>query len=149
MSVNHALRFVAIFALSFASPILAQNSKTPSHKSLPKDHTLRFEANQIWTDTGLDLGRGDRVDISGTVMACEDPSPSEKAHWPLSSAPAEPFWPGFTRKQLRSSPLSDADLPIVAPSHLYPGPWRERLARSRHHFHESARGVAKPSVDTP
>jgi hypothetical protein len=121
MSVNLALRFVAVFAVSFASTTLAQNSKTPSHKTLPKDYSFTFEANQIWTDTGLDLDRGDRVHISGAVMACEGSSPSEKAHLPLPSAPGGAL---LAKLHAEATPIlasPDADLPIVAPSHLYLG----------------------------
>ena len=58
MTVTLALRFVAVFVFSFASSVFVQNANIPAQKSLPKDYSFKFEASQIWTDTGLDLDRG-------------------------------------------------------------------------------------------
>jgi hypothetical protein len=121
MSLALALRLVAVLALPFTSPVLAQNSNTPAHKSLPKDYSLTVKANQIWTDTGLDLDKGDRVHVSGAVIACEGPSPSEKAHVPLPSAPGGAL---LVKLHAEATPIlasPDADLPILVPSHLYLG----------------------------
>jgi hypothetical protein len=88
---------------------------------LPKNYSFTVEANQIWTDTGLDLDQGDRLHVSGAVIACEGPSPSEKAHLPLPSAPGGAL---LVKLHAEATPIPaapDADLPIVGPSHLYLG----------------------------
>ena len=109
MSLTQALRLIVVLILT--STALAQNSKTPPHKSLPKDYSFTVEANQVWTDTGLDLDRSDRIHVTGAVIACEGPSPSEKAHL-LAKLHGE-------APPILASP--DADVPIIAPSHLYLG----------------------------
>lgn len=110
----------AVFLL--ASLLLAQSSKTAPKKSAPQqDYSFTVAASQVWTDTGLDLEPGDRVHIYGLVMACEGPTPSEKAHLPLPSAPGGAL---LAKVHLDMAPIlasPDADLPILDPSHLYLG----------------------------
>jgi len=112
----------ALGATLLASMIFAQSSKTPSGKTVPRsDYSFNVVASQVWTDTGLDLEAGDRVHIYGTVMACEGPRPSEKAHLPLPSAPGGALLAKLhgEARPILASP--DADLPIIDVSHLYLG----------------------------
>ena len=101
---------------------LAQSSKTtPKKSAAPQDYSFTVTASQVWTDTGLDLEAGDRVHVYGTVMACEGPTPSEKAHLPLPSAPGGSL---LVKVHAETAPIlasPDADLPILDPSHLYLG----------------------------
>jgi len=113
---------VAGSALLLVSSVLAQSSKTDPKKSAPpQDYSFKVTASQVWTDTGLDLEAGDRVHVYGTVMACEGPTPSEKAHLPLPSAPGGSL---LVKVHAETAPIlasPDADLPILDPSHLYLG----------------------------
>jgi hypothetical protein len=105
-----------------ASLLCAQTSNPPAKPlTPPSDYSFKVAASQVWTDTGLDLQPGDRVHIYGTVMACEGPKPSEKAHLPLPSAPGGAL---LAKLHGEAGPIlasPDADLPIVDPSHLYLG----------------------------
>src|ERR1700746_763187 len=75
-------------AILLVSLVLAQSSQTAPKKSSPQqDYSFNVPASQVWMDTGLDLEAGDRVHVYGTVMACEGPTPSEKAYLPFPSAP--------------------------------------------------------------
>ena len=109
-------------ALLLVSLVLAQSSKTDSKKSAPpQDYSFKVTASQVWTDTGLDLEAGDRVHVYGTVMACEGPTPSEKSHLPLPSAPGGSL---LVKVHAETTPIlasPDADLPILDASHLYLG----------------------------
>ena len=109
-------------AFLLMSLVFAQSSKTsPKQSGAQQDYTFTVAANQVWTDTGLDLEAGDRVHIYGTVMACEGATPSEKAHLPLPSAPGGAL---LAKVHLETAPIlasPDADLPILDPSHLYLG----------------------------
>ncbi len=138
MSLARALRFVAACVLSLGSTLIvqspaqtaSQNSQTAPQKSkttnktaksLPEDYSFKVKAHRIWTDTGLDLNAGDRIHVSGAVIACNVPSLTEKAHLPLPSAPG-----GALLIELHSDgpPIlasPDAALPILDPSHLYLG----------------------------
>jgi hypothetical protein len=107
-------------AFLLVSLVLAQSSKTAPKKSA-QDYSFTVAASQVWTDTGLDLEAGDRVHVYGTVMACEGPTPSEKAHLPLPSAPGGSL---LVKVHAETAPIlasPDADLPILDPSHLYLG----------------------------
>ena len=110
------------YAILLVSLVLAQSSKTDPKKSAPpQDYSFKVTASQVWTDTGLDLEAGDRVHVYGTVMACEGPTPSEKAHLPLPSAPGGSL---LVKVHAETAPIlasPDADLPILDPSHLYLG----------------------------
>jgi hypothetical protein len=109
-------------AILLVSSVLAQSSKTDPKKSAPpQDYSFNVTASQVWTDTGLDLEAGDRVHVYGTVMACEGPTPSEKAHLPLPSAPGGSL---LVKVHAETAPIlasPDADLPILDASHLYLG----------------------------
>ena len=106
-------------AILLVSSVLAQSSKTDPKKSAPpQDYSFKVTASQVWTDTGLDLEAGDRVHVYGKVMACEGPTPSEKAHLPLPSAPGGSL---LVKVHAETAPIlasPDADLPILDPSHL-------------------------------
>jgi hypothetical protein len=121
MHVTLALRFFPVFVFLASPAILAQNRNTPSQNSLPKDYSFIVEGNRSWTDTGLDLEAGDRIHVYGAVIACEGPSPTEKEHVPLPSAPGGAL---LLKIHLDGPPIlafPDADLPIVIPSHLWLG----------------------------
>ena len=109
-------------ALLLVSLVLAQSPKTDPKKSAPpQDYSFKVTASQVWTDTGLDLEAGDRVHVYGTVTACEGPTPSEKAHLPLPSAPGGSL---LVKVHAETTPIlasPDADLPILDASHLYLG----------------------------
>ena len=112
----------AVYVTLLASMTFAQVSKPPSGKTAPRtDYTFNVTASQVWTDTGLDLEAGDRVHIYGTVMACEGPRPSEKAHLPLPSAPGGALLAKFHGEAGPILASPDADIPIIDVSHLYLG----------------------------
>ena len=112
----------AVPVLLLASWLSAQSSKTSAKKSAPpQDYSFTVIASRVWTDTGLDLEAGDRVHIYGAVLACENATPSEKAHLPLPSAPGGAL---LVKVHLDMTPINaspDAELPILDPSHLYLG----------------------------
>ena len=85
------------------------------------DYKFQVPAGNVWTDTGLDLNPGDRIQIRGGILDCGSPAASEKAHLPLPSAPGGAL---LARLHAEAPPVSaspDADIPIVDPSHLYLG----------------------------
>src|SRR5437868_3439406 len=131
-------------AFLLVSLVLAQSSKTAPKKSAPpQDYSFTVTASQVWTDTGLDLEAGDRVHVYGTVMACEGPTPSEKAHLPLPSAPGGSL---LVKVHGESAPIlasSDADLPHPG---CEPPLFRcEWMALSRNDSGKGARGLAQAS----
>jgi len=106
----------------FAWLMLAQTSGPPTQKATPpSNYTFKVTASQVWTDTGIDLEGGDRVHIYGTVMACEGPKPSEKAHLPLPSAPGGALLAKLHGEAAPILASPDADIPIVDIAHLYLG----------------------------
>lgn len=121
MSFPPAARFVVILAVAIAAAALAQNEKDSSRKPPPKDYAFTVSASRVWTDTGLDLGPGDRIHVTGAVTTCEGGAPSEKAHLPMPSAPAGAL---LLKLHVEAKPIlasPDADLPIINATHLYLG----------------------------
>jgi hypothetical protein len=110
---------VALLVLRPAS-LLAQQSKPPSIQVLLSAYTFQVHTSQQWTDTGLDLERGDKIHITGTERACEGPW-SGKEHLLVRSAPAGAL---LAKIDLDAAPIvasPDLELPILGPSHLYLG----------------------------
>ena len=131
-------------AFLLVSLVLAQSSKTAPKKSAPpQDYSFTVTASQVWTDTGLDLEAGDRVHVYGTVMACEGPTPSEKAHLPLPSAPGGSL---LVKVHGETAPIlasPDADLPHPGcEPPLFRSEW---MALSRNDSGKGARGLAQAS----
>jgi len=129
---------VLLAFLLLAGNGLAQNSKAPLRKPLPRDYSFTVVTERVWTDTGLDLQHGDRVHVYGAVVACEGQTPSEKGHLPLPSAPAGSL---LLKLHGEANPIlasPDADLPIIENSRLY-------LGINGWHCHGSI--VAKVRVD--
>ncbi len=116
--MNRLRLVVLTVLLAFAPFTRAQSTKPPEHRKT--NYQFRVSASH-WTDTGLVLEPGDRIHIYGGVLACGGPSPEEKWHLPVSSAP-----PGalLAKLQPEEAPIvatPDADMPIVDPSHLFLG----------------------------
>lgn len=99
-------------------PWLAQTPEPPKPAG---DFKFFVAASKVWTDTGLDLDPGDRVSVRGGVLSCGGPTPSEKAHLPMPSAPGGALLLKLhgEAKPILASP--DADVPIVDAGHLYLG----------------------------
>jgi len=115
------LPLIAFMLLWQPCSILAQSSNNAPTSTESRDYTFNVSANRLWTDTALDLHSGDRVHITGAVMACEGPVPGEKLHLILPTAPAGAL---IAKLNLEEPPVNaspDLDAPIVAPSHLYLG----------------------------
>lgn len=111
------LRTLLVSSL-LASTALAQAAPASKKRN---DYAFTVATERVWTDTGLDLERGDRVHVFGAVVACEGQTPSEKAHLPLPSAPAGAL---LLKLHGEAGPIlasPDADLPIIENSHLYLG----------------------------
>lgn len=105
--------------LSLLACASAQDSKPVAPK--PQDYSFKVSTERVWTDTNLDLGRGDRIHVYGAVVACEGQTASEKAHLPLPSAPAGAL---LVKLHGESGPIlasPDADIPIVESGRLYLG----------------------------
>jgi len=107
-----------LFALVVVASF-AQTSKQDPPK--PRDYSFKVSTERVWTDTGLDLEKGDRVHVYGAVVACEGQTPSEKAHLPLPTAPAGSLLVKLhgEARPILASP--DADIPIVENGRLYLG----------------------------
>ena len=106
-----------ISAIGFS--LLAFGQDRP--QSSTADYKFQVPAGNVWTDTGLDLNPGDRVQIRGGIVDCGSPTPSEKAHLPLPSAPGGTLLAKLHAEEPPVSASPDADIPIVDPSHLYLG----------------------------
>jgi hypothetical protein len=110
------------FAILFALLAVAASAQDPKPAPpKPQDYSFKVSTERVWTDTGLDLERGDRVHIFGAVVACEGQTPSEKAHLPLPSAPAGSL---LVKLHGEAGPIlasPDADIPIVENGRLYLG----------------------------
>ena len=116
-----SLHVVGICILGFALPIFAQNSESRTQMPVSADYSFTVAAHKVWIDTGLDLKPGDRIHVYGGVIACGGPSPREKQHLPLPSAPGGAL---IAKLHAEAEPIlatPDADLPILTPSHLYLG----------------------------
>ena len=90
-------------------------------QSASADYRFQVPAGKVWTDTGLDLNPGDRIQIQGGILDCGSPAASEKAHLPLPSAPGGTLLAKLHAEEPPVSASPDADIPIVDPSHLYLG----------------------------
>jgi hypothetical protein len=102
-------------------PLLATAQAQPAAKAGSTDYEFIVVASQVWIDTGLDLDPGDRISVRGGILACENRTPSEKAHLPLPSAPGGSL---LLKLHAEANPIlasPDADIPIVDPSHVYLG----------------------------
>jgi hypothetical protein len=109
---------ILFILMSFA---LAQTAKpAPAPADRKTDYTFIVSAKD-WTDTGLDLQRGDRVHIYGGVLNCQSPTYEEKQHVPHPSAPAGALLAKLNLEEPPVSASPDADLPILDASHLYLG----------------------------
>jgi hypothetical protein len=106
--------FLAVFSL------VAQNFQS-NKSTVARDYSFSVPANEVWTDTGLDLQPGQLVHIYGGVIACGGPAPSEKSTLPLPSAPAGTLLAKLhaEAKPVLATPY--AELPVTDPSHLYLG----------------------------
>jgi hypothetical protein len=107
--------FAALFL--FVTILFAQQPPTDQ----PKDYSFTVPAAKPWTDTGLDLARGQIVHVYGSVVSCGAVTPVEKHSLPLPSAPAGVL---LAKVHLDAPPVNatpDAELPIIDPSHLYLG----------------------------
>ena len=105
-----------ISAVRVSTPVFAQNP--PPAQPAPAEYKFTVAAGRVWTDTGLDLNPGDRVQIRGGVLDCGSPSASEKAHLPLPSAPGGALLAKLHAEEPPVSASPDANIPIVDPSHL-------------------------------
>jgi len=118
----HSFRIIAGLALLIAPRLTAQKSGGSRQTTMvAKDYWFDVDAEQAWTDTGLDFRKGDRVFLYGEVPACGGPSLTEKAHLPLPSGPAGAL---LAKLQAEAKPVvasSDAELPVIGSSHLYLG----------------------------
>ena len=110
------------FLLSLLTPsfVMCQTTRTPSIQVLLGEYSFEVRTGEQWTDTGLDLQRGDKIHVTGNVTACEGPWDS-KEHLVLRSAPAGAL---LVKLHLEAAPIAaspDAELPIQNASHLYLG----------------------------
>ena len=112
---------IIILLMTLVLSTFAQNAAAPSQKQRPEDYTIQVKANQVWTDTGIDLNRGDRVHIQGASLDCEGPTGDEKEHLALPSAPGGSLLAKLQPEEAPVSATPDADMSVVAPSHLYLG----------------------------
>lgn len=116
--MRKSLRSLLLSPVVFLLPLLAQRPEPPKSAG---DFDFSVAASKVWTDTGLDLDPGDRVSVRGGVLSCGGPTPTEKAHLPMPSAPGGALLLKLhgEAKPILASP--DADVPIVDPGHLYLG----------------------------
>jgi hypothetical protein len=118
------MRFTFIMlALSMTVAAAQQqtNSAQQTRTAQTGDYSFDVPASRPWTDTGLDLGRGQSIHVYGSVISCSGPTPREKDHLPLPSAPGGIL---LMKLNLDSRPIPatpDAEVPVIAPSHLYLG----------------------------
>ena len=113
--------FWLVIPVLIGSLTFAQNSRTASPVPATQDYSFSVPAGQVWTDTGIDLNPGDRVHISGSVINCAGPTPTEKLHLPLPSAPGGAL---LAKLHAEAEPVlasPDAEFAITDPSHLYLG----------------------------
>jgi hypothetical protein len=116
-----AITLLSAALLACPLPIFFQESKSAREKPPQKDYSFSVPAELVWMDTGIDLSAGDRVHISGGILDCAGPYPSEKAHLPLPSAPGGAL---IAKVHAEAAPVlatPDAELPVIDPSHLYLG----------------------------
>ncbi len=113
----------ALFALILfsTSTILgaAQTATTPASDQ-GKDYPLTLNANQPWTDTGIDLQKGQVVHITGGNASCGQ-SATSRQDLPLPSAALGTL---LAKLHADATPVvasPDAQFSITEPSHLYLG----------------------------
>jgi hypothetical protein len=121
-SMKRLIAFLCAAALTAwaAASTFAQESGVPPTKP-QSDYTFTVKVGEVWTDTGLDLNRGDRVHIQGAILGCEGPTSDEKEHLALPSAPGGVLLAKLQPEETPVSATPDADIAVVAPSRLYLG----------------------------
>jgi hypothetical protein len=115
------LLWFALFTFLNVGVIFAQTASTASRNSAAQEYSFSVPASQVWVDTNIDLAPGDGVHISGAVIACAGPTPTENQQIPLRSAPAGAL---LAKVHAEADPVSatpDAELAISEPSHLFLG----------------------------
>ena len=117
--MRQALRLLPALAffLLYSPSLLAQQPAT----SPAKDYSFTVPAAKPWTDTGIDLVRGQIVHVYGSVVSCGAVTPLAKHALPFPSAPVGVL---LMKLHLDSPPIPatpDAEVPVLDPSHLYLG----------------------------
>jgi len=123
-----------------ASLSFAQTSTAPS-RAAAQDYSFTIPGTWGWLDTNIELYPGDRVHITGAVIDCAGPTPTEKLDVPLPSAPVGTLLaklhaetqpcPRHPRRRIRHN---RAQPPLSR---------RERLAMPRKNSCQGARGTPR------
>jgi len=103
-----------------ASLSFAQTSTAPS-RAAAQDYSFTIPGSWGWLDTNIELYPGDRVHITGAVIDCAGPTPTEILDVPLPSAPVGAL---LAKLHAEAEPVlatPDAEFSITAPSHLFLG----------------------------
>jgi hypothetical protein len=122
-SRRETIRLVSVLAVALAAISQSASQVAPGTASAGADHSFIISTPATaWTDTGLDLGTGDVVQISASEAGCGQPAGGGERTLPLPSAP-----PGSLIARLHAqgaAPLPAENgkaIPIEEPSHLYLG----------------------------
>ena len=109
-----------MFALLIFSPLLAQKSQNTQGTKTARDYSFEVPASEGWFDTGIDLQPGELVHVSGGVITCGGTT-GEQQSLPVPSSQVGAL---LAKVELGAQPVSailGAELPVVAPGHLYLG----------------------------
>ncbi len=117
----HTVFFALALTVVSISSILAQTAATASKRSGAQDFSFSMPARQGWVDTNIDLDPGDRVHITGSVIDCAGPTPTEKLNVPLPGAPVGALLAKLHAESTPVTVMPDAEFAVTAPSHLYLG----------------------------
>jgi LssY C-terminus len=114
---------IAILILGLGSAAGFCQTTSTSSPSEAKQYSFTLSAAGKWTDTNLDLQKGEEVHISPATAGCanQDSTSSAQQSLPLASAPAGSL---IARLSATATPITvntKGEIEILEPSHLYLG----------------------------
>ena len=117
---SNLLGSVAIFIFS-AFPLLAQTAPA-SARAAATDYSFTISGSGNWTDTGLDLQKGQAVQISPATAGCATQTAnSPQQNLPLPSAPAGSLIAKLAADATPIQVAANGEVPISQAGHLFLG----------------------------
>jgi hypothetical protein len=118
---SNLLSSIAIFVLG-GLPLLGQTAPSTA-PAAAKDYSFTLAGSGNWTDTGLDLQKGEAVQVSPTTAGCatQAAASSPQQNLPLPSAPAGSLIVKLAADGTPIQVSTNGEVPVTQASHLFLG----------------------------